>query len=60
MEVDSSATEMATKSTQVALATTKASTKTMHPSTLPTIVEIEEGIKNLQPRDGTEVVSLVK
>ncbi len=60
MEVDSSAAEMATKSTQVALATTKPSTKTMHPSTLPTIVETEEGIKNLQPRDGTEVVLMVE
>jgi hypothetical protein len=45
MEVDSIATQMATKSTQVARDTTEATTETMHPSTLFTIVEIEEGIK---------------
>jgi hypothetical protein len=32
----------------------------MHPSTLPTIVETKEGIENLQPRDGTEVVPMVE
>jgi hypothetical protein len=60
MEVDSSVAEVATKSTQVALDITKASTKTMHTSTLPTIVETKEGIKNLQRRDDTRIVPMVE
>jgi hypothetical protein len=32
----------------------------MHPSTLSTIVKIEEGIENLQPGDGTRIAPMVK
>jgi hypothetical protein len=45
--VDSIAAKVPTKSTQVAPNITKTATKIVHPSTLSTIVEIEEGIKNL-------------
>jgi hypothetical protein len=47
MEVDSIAIEVVTKSTQVAHDTTKATIKTMHPSTLSTIIKTEEGTENL-------------
>ncbi len=60
MEVDSIATKMATKSTQVAPNTTKAVIKIVHPSTLSTIIEIKEGTKNLQLGDGTRVVPMVE
>ncbi len=40
MEVDSIVAKMATKSIQVAPNTIKGTTKTVHPSTLSTIVEI--------------------
>ncbi len=60
MEVDSIVAKMATKSIQVAPNTTKATTKTVHPSTLSTVVEIEEGTKNLQSGDGTRVIPMVK
>jgi hypothetical protein len=60
MEVDSIATQMATKSTQVACDTIEATTETMHPSTLFTIVETKDDTKNLQPRDGTRVIPMVE
>jgi hypothetical protein len=55
MEVDFIVAEVATKNTQVVPDTIKAAIETMHPSALCTIVEIKEGIKNLQSRDGTRV-----
>jgi hypothetical protein len=60
MEVDSIATKVVTESTQVALDTIEATTKTMHPLTLSTIVEIREGIEKLQSGDGTTVVPMVE
>jgi hypothetical protein len=60
MEVDSITVEVATKSIQVAPNTTKVATETEHPSTLSTIIEIEEGTKNFQPRDGTKVNLMVE
>jgi hypothetical protein len=60
MEVDSIATQMATKSTHVAHDTNEATTETMHPSTLFTIVKTEEGIENFQPGDGTRVAPMVE
>ncbi len=48
MEVDSIVIEVATESTQVTLDIIEATTKTMHLSTLSTIVESEEGIENFQ------------
>jgi hypothetical protein len=59
-EVDSIVAKKATKSIQVAPNTTKVVTKTMHPSTLSTIVEIKEGIKNLQLGDGIGVTPMVE
>ncbi len=47
MEVDSIVTKMAIESIQVVVNTTEVVIETMHPSTLSTIVEIEDGIKNL-------------
>ncbi len=60
MEVDPIAAKVATESTQVAPNSTKAAIKTMHPSTLSTIVKIEEGTKHLQPRDGNGVAPMLK
>jgi hypothetical protein len=60
MEVDSIIAKVTTKSTQVAPNTTKAATKTMHPSTLSTIIETKEGTKNLQLWDGTRVTPMVE
>ncbi len=60
MEVDSIVAKVATESIQVAPNITKAAIETMHPSTLSTIVETEEGTKNLQPRDGIGVAPMVK
>ncbi len=59
MEVDSITTDVATESNQVALDTIEATTKTMHPSTLSTIIESEEGTKNLQLGDGIRVILVV-
>jgi hypothetical protein len=50
---------VAIESTQVALDTTKIGTEIAHPSTLSTIMEIDEGIENLQPRDNIGVVPKV-
>ncbi len=47
IEVDFIAVEMVTESIQVTPNTTKATTETLHPSTLSTIVETKEGTKNL-------------
>jgi hypothetical protein len=55
MEANSIVVEMAIESTYVAPNTTEATTKTMHPSTLSTIIEIERGIENPQMRDGIRV-----
>ncbi len=60
MEVDSIVAEVATKSTQVAHDTTKATIKIVHPSALSTIIEIEEGTKNLQSRNGTGIAPTVE
>jgi hypothetical protein len=60
MEVDSIAIEVVTESTQVAPDTIEATTKTMHPLTLSTIIETEEGTENLQLGDGTGVAPMVK
>jgi len=60
MEVDSITAELIIESIQVAPNTIEAITKTMHPSTLSTIVESEKGTKNLQPGDGTGVTPMVK
>jgi hypothetical protein len=59
MEVDFITIEVAIESTQVALDTTKIGTEIAHPSTLSTIMEIDEGIENLQPRDNIGVVPKV-
>jgi hypothetical protein len=59
MEVDSIVVEVATRSTQVAHDTTKVTIKTMHPSTLLTIIETEEGTKNFQSRNGTLIAPMV-
>ncbi len=48
MEMDSIVVKMSTKGTQVAPHPIEATTKIMHPSTLVTIVEIDEVTKNLQ------------
>ncbi len=53
MEVDSIIAKVATKNILGAPNTTKATTKTMHPSTMSTIIEIKEGTKNLQLGDGS-------
>jgi hypothetical protein len=47
MEVDSIVAKVATKSSQVAPHTIETTTKTMHPSTLATIVEINKVTENL-------------
>ncbi len=60
MEVHYIATKVPTKSTQVAPNTTKIATKIVHPSTLCTIVKIEECIENLQPSDGTGVAPMIE
>jgi hypothetical protein len=60
MEVDSIIAEVATKSTQVAHDTTKATIKIVHPSTLSTIIETKEGIENLQSGNGTGIAPMVK
>jgi hypothetical protein len=60
MEVHSIIAKVTTKSTQVAPNTTKATTKTMHPSTLSTIIETKEGTKNLQLWDGTGITPMVE
>ncbi len=59
MEVESIVAKVATKSTQVAHDTTKAAIKTMHPSALSTIIETEEGIENLQSRNGIGIAFMV-
>jgi hypothetical protein len=60
MEVNFLILEVAIESIQVFLDTTEATIKTMHPSTLSTIVEIDEGTENLQPRDDIGVAPMVK
>ncbi len=60
MEMDSIIAKVTTKSTQAAPNTTQATTKTMHPSTLSTIIETKEGTKNLQSWDGIGVTLMVK
>ncbi len=60
MEVDSIVAKVAIESIQVAPDTTEATTKIMHPFTLSTITEIEEGTKDLQPRDGIGDTMMVK
>jgi hypothetical protein len=60
IEVDSIVAEVATKSIQVAHDTTKAAIKTVHPSTLSTIIETEEGTKNLQSGNGTRIAPMVE
>ncbi|CAM6011937.1 unnamed protein product [Sphagnum balticum] len=60
MEVDFIVVEVAIESIQVAIDTTKVATKTMHPSTLSTVVETDEGTENLQPRDGIGVAPMVE
>jgi hypothetical protein len=51
---------VATKSIQVTFDTIEATIETVHPSTLSTIIEIEEGIENLQPGDGIGIVLMVE
>jgi hypothetical protein len=60
MEVDSIVAEVATESTQIAPDTIEAIIEIVHPSTLSTIIEIEEGIENPQMGDGTGVVPMVE
>ncbi len=58
--MDSIVVEMATKSTQVVLNTTKATNEILYPSTMSTIIEIEEDTKNPQMGDGTRIVLMVE
>jgi hypothetical protein len=58
--VDSIVVEMATKSSQVVLNTTKATNEILYPSTMSTIIEIEEDTKNPQMEDGTRIVLMVE
>ncbi len=51
---------MATKSSQVVLNTTKATNEILYPSTMSTIIEIEEDTKNPQMEDGTRIVLMVE
>ncbi len=60
IEVDFIAIEVAIESIHVAIDTTKVATKIVHPSTLSTVVETDEGTKNLQPKDGIGVAPMVK
>ncbi len=60
MEVDSIVAEVATKSIQVAHDTTKVAIKIVYPLALFTIIEIEEGIENLQSGNGTRIVPMVE
>ncbi len=46
--------------TQMAPDISEATTKTVHPSTLSTIVKTKKDIKNLQPGDGIGVAPMVK
>lgn len=58
IEVDFIVVEMVTK--RVTPNTTEITIKKLPLSTWSTIVETEKGTKNLQPRDGTQVVPMVK
>ncbi len=60
MEVDSNATKVATKSTQVALDTIEAATKIVHHSRLATNVKTQEVTKNLQQDDKFGIAPMVE
>lgn len=60
MEVDSIITKVVIENTQVTLDTIEVAFETMHPSTLSTILETEEGIENLQLGDGTRITPMVQ
>ncbi len=51
MEVDSIVVEVAIENIQVAPDTIETTIKSMHLSTLSTIIDFEEGIENLQSKD---------
>lgn len=60
MKVDSIVVEMATKSIQVAPDIMEVATEIMHPSTLSTIIETKEAIKNLQHGDEVGIALMVE
>jgi hypothetical protein len=60
MEVDFIILEVAIESIQVSFDTIEATIKIVHPSTLSTIMEIDEGTENLQLRDDIGVAPMVK
>jgi hypothetical protein len=60
MEVDSIVVEVATKSTQVAPDIIEVVIESVHPLTLSTILESEEGIKDFQQGDEIGIVPMVK
>jgi hypothetical protein len=51
---------MATKNIQVALDTTEVATEIVHPSTLSTIIETKEAIKNLHHGDEVGITLMVE
>jgi hypothetical protein len=60
IEVDFISIKMVNENTQITPNIIEATIETLHPSTVFTIIKTKEATKNLQPKDGTQVIPMVK